>query len=657
MANPIYSPQRGTVADRIRAFQDVQPLETRVPIFIQSPRVLAQARDPGVSSGQCRRKDSSFAAPAGRASRDGNEGACEDGRPPVASVLYKELRHLEEMDQRGACHNPFPERPFTSMDDSANDHGVSRRATEADDRIVARRPRSMENITHPASEITTARSRLRSVVANKKEEYGSPRSRAYTLAELGHMLDDAIEDSSSRPEAQGELPIGDLRPKPGFVIRRSTSRKIRRQSQSRSRVPLQSTESVVPRSSEDSMRVDYEGQQQPRLPKKDVGKDPQEERPAADPNQQRIIQQSRELSPVKQRAAMFESLTQKSSGHDEICQHFQHRLGASHDGHHPPHKETRKIHRIKFGDTVEERPGTPLIALTLPQIVRKEKTNRPSSAMRTGQEDRGPSETVAEESAADDVFKDKRKTSVSWPFTWSIFNKSTYAPSQEVEPQPTAVEEKDEHYPTPRPSLVRSKVRGLLQAANEKEEAEKERRQFERERLSRKQSRAPSPEEQTEPKDDKAEAEDSKSARLPALQIPRQGKAEDTKLSAGGEENQAGPKTPLHRAMTEKQVFAPPDLPEAMEDSNASPRKSAPPRTPARGRSRKSVHRLSVGDQQHAVEQHFNLSPGPSRSGSKNRGVKVEVEVRDSPEREARDRGDKIVIVRANVAGMGDEET
>jgi hypothetical protein len=36
--------------------------------------------------------------------------------------------------------------------------------------------------------------------------------------------------------------------------------------------------------------------------------------------------------------------------------------------------------------------------------------------------------------------------------------------------------------------------------------------------------------------------------------------------------------------------------------------------------------------------------------------VKVEVEVRDSPEREARERGERIVIIRADVDAANDED-
>lgn len=512
---------------------------------------------------------------------------------------------------------------------------------------LRRKHRSMENVADPALVITTARSRLRSVAPEKAHVEGTSRSRAYTLAELGHMLDDAIEDSAHRPEIRSRARTGNLTPKPGFVLRRKTSHKSRHQSQSRGRAPRRSTESVAPRSSEESARVDYEDSentQGPSRPDADSKETDISSTSLPDQGLAPLPQRGAELSPVKQRAAMFESLVRKPTGHDQICQHFHHNNDTSPQRQEPGGKVTRKIHRIKFGETIEERPGTPLIPLTLPQIVTQQKS-RPASVLRTEQEDYSQLEPVGEQASIEDVFGTRRKTSTNWPFKWSIFNKSPTAPPQETEPQLAGDDGKDEHYPSTKPSVVRSIVQDLLQAANEKNDAEKRRRHSDRERMSRRQSRGPVPARQTDLK------EDDKPPHLPPLHLAVQEQEEGLKPSAVADGNPAEPETPLHRAMTEKQVLSPPMLPEATNDSASGSPQKFTPRTPARGRGR-SFHRLSTSDQQHAVEQHFNLSPGPSRSGSKNRGVKVEVEVRDSPEREARERGDKIVIIRANVASM-----
>lgn len=675
------------MADRVRAFQDVVLLESRAPTFHLPPRSLTHGESAGVYSGHGRRKSSSFASPAERASRDGNEGFRGDGRPPVGTIPSSRPGLVQELGEQGTTSDEVSMvRPVTSMGQASQGQLVSRRQTLGfDTRPLHRKSRSMENVADPGMEIATARSRLRSVAGGKPAKDSPQSTRTDTLAELGHLLDNAIEDNASRPGVLSDEATQEASPRLDLTRGPSTSNLAPRQSSSRERPTRQSTDSVAPRSSSESVRVEYAGHRPtpagPHGEDRDTSKKPSltanaehvgelhggsPSRLFLHPNGPLLSQPDREISPVRQRAAMFESLVQKPSEHDEVCHHFQRpESPPRHD--HDTHKETRKMHRIKFGNTVEERPGTPLIPLTLPNMVgSKPKGGRSSSTVKAELREQDRAERAGEKASGDGgLGHDKqRASSLNWPFRWSIFNKSPSAPPpappQATETTSTAHGEKDErHPPTGRPSVVQSRVQDLLQAANVKDDAEKRRRHSELEHLAaRRQSRPPAaPVTQTELNEDQANMEDLTPALVPPFQLPVRTQVDGLKPPTAADDGQGEPKTPLQKAMTEKQVLSPPNVPGPSNDMSPSPRKSTP-RTPIRGRSRKSVRRLSGGEQPRGMEQHFKLSPGPSRSGSRNgrRGVKVEVEVRDSPEREARERGEKIVIIRADVEAIQEDD-
>ncbi|EXJ88668.1 hypothetical protein A1O1_05599 [Capronia coronata CBS 617.96] len=495
------------------------------------------------------------------------------------------------------------------------------------------------------------------------------------MAELGHMLDNAIDDQSMMPgivsaELSDEATSGPYPPK-----RSEMSQMLRNQSHSRSHKSRRSTESAVPRSSEDSARVNYAELPLP-LPqliskptthenapgdKQDanvlstevrpkLSHESQSSRNLLEFRQHPSIHPDQKLSPVKQRAAMFESLVVKPSQHQQECQHFPPERDDA-QGESLSRKDTKKVARIKFGDTIEERPATPLIPLTLPTMVSTQQTSSGSSSVMTTEPP--PSEhTVSEDDKLTENAEHNRKPSMTWPFKWSIFNKAPTVRLQDSEPAPVEDAVKDEQHTGVKPSTVKSIVQDLLQAANQKDNAEKHRRHSEMERLSRRQSRPPPLVKESELSEDKVDLEDLKPANVPPLQLPIQEETEGLGPVTKTKDTFAEPRTPLQRAMTEKQVLSPPDRLETLNESSSSPRK-ADPSTPVRGRSRKSTHRLSVGEHR-GVEQRFNLSQGSSRSRSRSgrAGVKVEVEVRDSPEREARSKGEKIVIIRANVEAV-----
>ncbi|KAJ9615397.1 hypothetical protein H2200_001472 [Cladophialophora chaetospira] len=669
--NSSLGPQKGKVAARVRVFQDVPHLESRIPSFQLPPHVLAHHMEPAVIFGHGRRGGPDSSLDTERTSTDGSEQSHGNGRPPVAEIFYHDVRDIEELNNQHDEHHKIQTRPVTSMDGPGDSRGLSRRGTEH--RIghqVRRQNRSMENIADdPALEITMARSRLRSTAASKKQPAPDvrepPRTRALTIDDLNTMLDDAIKSNSPKPEVSSDEQPASLAPKPGLVLRRASTRQDRERgrSPSRIRIPRRTTESVEPRTSEESIRVHYD-EAEMALQRQGVGRKDaanhrdtlkavspatSQVRPLPVPNTQ--------LSPVKQRAAIFESLSKKAEplGHDSICHHFGHEHDPTHDHKHhhpgPPREKPKKVHRIKFGDRIEERPATPLIPLTLPTLVTKEKTARspPPPEKKELQHD---AEVVDEKPAPDDVFKaeaHERKSSLGWPFKWGLFNKGASAPPQESGSSQTEADQKDEHYPTTRPSVVRSKVQEILQAVEEKDDAEQRRREAEKGRMTRRNTRAAPPSRRqtvvrrVDPKEEIISG-------LQPLESPLNDPPQLLRLAATGDESS---RTPLQSAMSEKQVLAPPIRPEQSSDSASSPRKSLP-QTPVRGRP--SLAYRPTPDQQHSIERQFNLSP--ARSASRQRqGVKVEVEIRESPEREARERGEKIVIVRADVASdMDDEE-
>ena len=851
------------MADRVRVYQDVQQPRERIPSLHLPPRIHAMLQEPTIIPVDRPSEDPGFPSPVGRASGGGNDYLRGDQRPPIPTILYQDVRDLERLQEQELEQHDFPSRPFTSMDRPGNDRTWSSCGTDRHANLQHRRQnRSMEDIAaDPTLEIALARSRLRSIAPAKQIAENMPkplRGRASTLDELNTLLDDAIRDSSPKPDISSADPLANLAPKVGFVLRRASTRQDRRRSQSRTRLSRKSSESVGPESSEETTRVHYDRDEvAQRLPQWEsdrrntvVRRDTLKHICPAAPRLKPTPEPSTELSPVKERAAIFETLTKKAqpTGHDSVCRHFAHEHEPSHDhtNHHPgpPRKEPKKVHRIKFGDRIEERPATPLIPLTLPTLLNQEKTPRPSSALQNRQEVHLPVESIATESVPDDVFieaadgtknfiqgetarppivlqeKQKvqhplepvaiqlvpdsvskeetqlpvepiatesvpdnvfegaargtksfalgstarappaleerqevqhpvepiatgslrddvfreaasgKKSSRSWPFGWAFFNKGVSAPPQETAPTAAKIESKDEHYPATRPSLVRSKVREILQAVEEKDDAEQQRRAAERARLTRRNTRAQPPSrrqtvikradapqegsvgpvsiessEQGEsqslrsalasdeksipslrrvetkqeitaepfpiksPKEQKSqgsgpastnneepitplqplETMEKVTAEPLAVETPEEERIYDVKPAVALNEK---PRTPLLRCMSEKQALAPPVCAESGSESAPSPQRSLP-QTPVRGRPCQA-HCPRSG-QKYAVQQRFNLSP--SRGNSQRRqGVTVEVEIRDSPEREARERGDKIVVVKANVASDMEDE-
>ncbi|KAK5050364.1 hypothetical protein LTR84_003645 [Exophiala bonariae] len=607
------NPQAGTVADRIRAFQGGPPFT--------SPRKQNQSRaDQNVQSPR-----KSFSRP----------------RPSVQV-------EKDEVGQKTTAKNA----------------PASRR--------TSRRRQSMEILAGEPSRFADARSRLRSVIDDHEEKPNSQRSRAYTLAELNHMLDDAIGGNVDLDGRLSSSMTEEATPKANVYQDQPALSDSQRQSHSQERNIRSSLDSAHPRSSGSSEHGAYDDEKNalywPHLITRNVPKRPHTSHSTRHASTARVPTQvvvvppqanpvpvKSQFSPVRQRAAMFESLGPVTVVHGEDCGPSQHphiNSTRSKQEFKPP---LTKVHKIKLGNVIDERPGTPLIPLTLPQMVSPREL--PTSS--TPQTDNV--EVKPAESNTGTVTQDRqRKPSMGWPFRWGIFNKNASTQHEAQGDAPTDAQSTAKVQPETESKIVKSRVQDLLLAAKERDEEEKKRWNLEKDRMSRRHSRFPTmvvkdptaPEQHVEPQ--------STITSQPSPQPPSESAppAKPSQTLFAAESEVFEQKTPLERAMTEKQVLSPMSLPQAMTESETSPRKSTP-QTPIRGRSRRPTHRISLNGQEHPMESQVSLSSRRSRSVSRTGaggGVRVEVEVRDSPEREARERGEKIVIIRANVEDLVREE-
>jgi hypothetical protein len=567
----------------------------------------------------------------------------------MGPIVYHEVRDLAQSYQRDTTHPELRIRPYTSLDGAQAER--KRSSDEPELQQLTRLPRgnrSMDNLADdPALEYTMARSRLRVVGPKQESIQGMPegrRHRVSTMDELNNMLDDAIRNSSPKPPVSSDEQPSNLAPKAKFVLRRTSTRRSRHQSQSRSRFSQKTNKSTEPCDTENSVPAGsdcaYSGQPAPETLPSTTTASLDAQSIASHPKSTQASVSK--VSPVKQRAALFEGLSKRDEpqGHDAVCHHFGYGHESPQDDytyHHPrtTRMQAKKFHRIKFGDRIEERPATPLIPLTLPTLITKTKTSRPQSV-----------EPNVEKPAQDDISRESNKSpSVAWPFKWGIFNKGNALP-QESTPVSVGMDPKDEHYPSTRPSMVRNKVREILKAVEEKDDQEQKRRDAEKERLTRRTTRAHPP--SRKPTLLKKFSIHEAAAETPIPVDPQSGGDSRSKPASVPED---ATKTPLQRAMSEKQVFAPPTSGEYAEENPQSPQKPLPS-TPIRGRP--SLVQRPANEHAQSLERQFNLTP--ARSASRARpGVKVEVEIRDSPEREARERGDKVLIIRADVANLSDE--
>ena len=519
------------------------------------------------------------------------------------------------------------------------------------------------------TEIATARSRLKSVTKGKTQEQHGPPVRSHTIAELNNMIDDAIQEhaADAPTETSGEA-SGQTSPQP-TVIRRWRSERSTRPSVEDiefhpSDVPGKSRSQSRPRTSHAVSSILTQSPRQNWLSTKKSHSQP------------RPDDALRGASPVKQRAAMFETMDrtpeqppQADGAPSEAHIHVKREWAVV-----PLHDYTadaeRDHHHLKFGTTIYEQPTTTDSALfSSPEKKNRRQSTESSRATQTTfntaaqspHPDTSPDEEHTTPTRSPET--SSRHTSMNWLNKSRLLNKSSSAPPQTDEVAAEATSRRDENHPLTRPSIVKSKVQELLK----RDEEEQIRRKFEQERKSRPPTRRSTMVQDRELAVSAPETSEMKAALLPPLQVPAQEEAESmaTPLEMawrrsfqGQGKSAAEPGTPVNRSWAEKEVLSiSKPQPQAGPSRSGSPIKPIPS-TPVRGRREKTRQSLSARGSPYTREQAFVLSPVPSRSPSRGssrvRVHRVEVEMRDSPEREARERGESILIVRA--CGMVEED-
>ena len=762
------------MAARVQAFQGIP----NAPPSNSATRVVPSRTESGVTVGRGRREDANFASPAGRASRDGVDGARGDSRPPVGAVARKLHPSMEEKEvYRRPPSSSVTQRPATSLGSIA---GAPISSVLPSERIVQglvrHKYRSMEHIEAAASEISDARSRLRSIAENTVPQGIMQKDRTYTMAELEDLVETAIEEQgvSSYSSSSGVV-SGQATPKVTTIKRRQSERAprksiidthgIRQPLLHRRNAP--SSDSIeLPRSSDNKTRIQHalycgyaaatsqashhkkgasmnstegrapESQDMSQSPGKldlsrrvshtvshhHVHSDAPDFRPSTSinhaaatnngptsyPPPYRRVEAAqhggpRGTSPVRQRAAMFEDIL-KNPSRSTTAYH------QSHDQHLHFSKERSKKTGIpgaslegyfsrSEGEHEDDRAGSPLVPLNLPHLAShqdlSDQFSEASPQQIVGAFNTAPKSVRDNQSPlskAPPVQAKQRISSLSWLPSWSIFNKTLSASMRPAAESVQADRTADQQHPLVEQGVVRTRVQNLLAAVERRDRGLHVVHQEAGKQQDRK-SGSVSGSELIEhvPEDDAIDLK-----RVPPLQLPLEEQADtaveamqhdrtmeegpplDAEADAVTEGGLEGPRTvqdlanvrrpiseglpqaPRTQALyvdAEKEVMSSTGATRAQSVRSGSPLKPAPT-TPVRGRPKKGRSVMSPGAPEYTMEQHFALSPGPSRSTSRaSRGtVRVEIEVRESPEREAKERGEAILIVRANVEAMNMQE-
>ena len=294
-----------------------------------------------------RRPEGSFGPPAERTSRDGPDGARRDGRPPVG---FPDPQSSPSMLLSPA----LSPRPTTSSAGKVPHHDDPFLAPGGQDE-PSHVDRPQEKAADSSAELASALSRLRSTVERKEQRQQTSATKAYTFAELNDMIDDAIEEHAADAPAEMLARSGtQMIPQP-TVVRRSKSE----------RSPRRSIEEVAfgPPDRGRQPTSPPRHRQMSDILARNPGQDWLPTRTAR--NRVRQDPGLRNGSPVKQRAAIFETVHQRPEDKVQGCE-------APHDLHiHvksewsvvPLHEHTvdkeKEMHPWKFGKTIYDRSVVP----------------------------------------------------------------------------------------------------------------------------------------------------------------------------------------------------------------------------------------------------------------------------------------------------------
>ena len=614
----------GSVASRIRAFQDISDLEHRSPSFKRTPQVLTQAAESGTWAARGRRSDPSFASPAGRVSRDGAEGVRGDGRPPVGNVSYplhpsmKELS-VQEPESHVKLYRELTPRPQPSFGTTRNDF------TDLRGRL-----RSVINEENEEQEVTPEAG---DTVAHNVDTgaVACTSTRSEVFEELSNLIDEAIEQQTNTQEVQ-HATLGS----PTRIQRSNTVESAKR---TKSQDPdLRRTESVAHRradssesrkTSSNSDLASYDTARTVVCPaKQDVTTD-QNSEASPERNKFRVtMPPPRRLpgqrSPVKERAAMFEKLVRTAPDPKTF--------------HQPP------------------------IELALPRILEQRRQHQRSPvSLGDGDFMTAPHSGPGSRPATVTPFLSERAESSSWPFNRLLANKTPVASTQQSDFNIKGDVGPDKHKQSI--TRIRGKVQSLLAAANRESgtstvavrgrrgtikslDALSARNLPPFQRLIQEQAKLSKDVDREAGYKEVVQAlvSDGDETRRPSTNVTTT-PSTDTKSGSGDQLRMQ----PQRVSTTEKEAMpstgsaSPLHSHEPFRSQTPVQKDASAPSTPFRGRAKTQS--------QYDVEQRFTLS----RSRSRSRGIRVSVEVRASPERPS---DEAVVIVRAKVESMqeGEEE-
>jgi hypothetical protein len=621
------------VAERIRRFQEVSDVPTvstrpasTVPVDIPAAGLRSQ-------SAFGHRKQDSFGPPATRASRDVPDGSRGDGHPPVG-MPYSSTKFSPPLIPRAATSLagkvPKNEDPFLT---SSPPQPPARSQTTTSNRK-----------SETATDLAGIRSRLKYVGQKTDQPRRDSTETHDTLAELGSMIDSAIvEQSNDNKHKQQDVDAEPASPERTMVRPQRLGRSPRKSMDSATfSPPLR--RSSRPRTSNQSRSPGKSWHQQSASPRPEPSL----------------------LSPVKYRTAIFESMQYHEDPKDAPCE-------APHDRHIHVKKEwsvipesegagmEKELHSLKFGETMYDRSEADESPRKSTELIKARGDTADSS-----HESRGSFTTARTTihsplmSTADDGFQvlqapqPQRKTSLGWPFKWKSLKKGSSVPPF-TDADPATATEQDSHYPSTRPSIVKSKVQALLK----RDADEQFRRQSEIENKKKSQSRRPSKVGSDEVKEATPTSPSASLTPYAPLQAAAQEQAEmlagleaipiSKAETPAVEYGNSSKKAPVQASWAEKEVTE-----KSIQSPTKPPRSSTStkqaPSTPVRVRTAQVRQSMSPRYSPYTSEQAFILSPVPSRSPSRGRDPirvhRVEVEMRDSPEREARERGEKLMYVR-----------
>ncbi|RMZ79382.1 hypothetical protein DV738_g3384, partial [Chaetothyriales sp. CBS 135597] len=619
---------RGSVAARVQAFQEIQTVEDLAPRFPQPPRSIQQHRGAGASAAYGRQPDSHSGTPSSQASQDGTDS---DRLPPGAFEPKPHAFMEEYSDYRPPLHTPAL-RPSTSLAPRSRDHQEDIHIAPTRTKAI-RRHESSENMSDATLQLSALRARLRP--HGEKKPLAQDVRTDNHAPELDNTIDyvkSSIEHQAAHDSAEVDSVVqaGGNMPESSIVRRWKSARGVRQ--------PLDTLVVTAARHHPERHQVistDHWYAEKPqRLP---AASSPP---PAA----------LHSLSPVRIKAAIFESMDQDR--------------GTLSPPEAPPHQHIFVKKTCKSGSE-HEIPTVGEIELysagPRPPVRhhRKEsssstKTESFDTARQSAEQEHyeGPKE---DRGVVDTTIKPVQDTLPRW----RTVSKASSVTPQATEDSVMVVPERDAKYPSSRPSLVQSRIQGLLASSHQSREHDQS--------LKLRPTVLPTRDRELEIGQRTPMSQTSEQDRIAFLQSTVEEQLQSVNKLAAEIDGSAPAKASSTSSMNEKEVFnrvgyargrEAPSQPTPM--GLGSPHSCSPPKaepsTPRRGRT--MLASLPARGSNYTVEQAFVVSPARSRSRSRASGSRMvfEVELRNSPGSEVRDPGDRIMFIRADVNDIAEED-